>query len=72
MPDFGYQIPDDGYRVSSIEALFWLHRPRRRPRPRPRNRKKFNGVEDEYEYEDDYEPKDKLIPPFGIYLLSSF
>jgi hypothetical protein len=27
---------------------------------RPRNRKKHNGVEDEYEYED--EPKDELNP----------
>jgi hypothetical protein len=29
-------------------------------RPRPRNLKKYNGVEDEDEYEDEYEPKDEL------------
>ena len=31
-----------------------------RPRPRPRNLKRYNGVEDEDEYEDEYEPKDEL------------
>jgi hypothetical protein len=47
----GLSIWDLGFRNSDIARP--PVRPRRRPRPRPRNRKKYNGVKDEDEYEDD-------------------
>jgi hypothetical protein len=52
MPAVRKQMPDDGYRVLSLGVRFCLNR------PRPRNRKKYNGVEDE----DEYEPEVKLNP----------
>jgi hypothetical protein len=50
--DAGYQMTDDGYRVSSLEVRFCLNRPRPRTRPRPRRRRRCTSF--------DFEDEDNL------------